>query len=75
MNPTKIPMRNVLSTNKKTNVNNLLTPRYGNEWKNDQGLIFYKFVVKGDAIPDDVVEEDNNILCERHATEDENNVV
>ena len=56
---------------KKTDVNNLLTAHYGNKWKNDQRLIFYKFVIEGDAIPG-YVEED--ILCERHATENEINV-
>lgn len=73
MKPSKIPIRNVVSSNKKTDVNNLLVAHYGNEWKNDlkNGLIFYKFVIEGDEIPG-YVEED--ILCERHAIEDEINV-
>jgi len=66
MKPSKIPIRNVVSSNKKTDVNNLLTAHYGNECKNEQSLIFYKFVKEGDAIPG-YVEED--ILCERHAIE------
>lgn len=72
MNPTKITMQNALNTDKKTDVNNLLTAHYGNEWKNDQGLIFYKYVIEGDAVPDNVEED---ILCERHALEDEINVL
>ena len=49
--PSKIPIRNVVNSNKKTDVNYLLTAHYGNEWTNDQRLIFYKFVIEGDAIP------------------------
>ena len=67
--PSKIPIRNVVNSNKKTDVNN--HTHYGNEWKNDQRLIFYKFVIYRDAIPGYVKEE---ILCERHAIEDEINV-
>ncbi|CAH1111570.1 unnamed protein product [Psylliodes chrysocephalus] len=71
INPTKIPMWNVLSTLKKTDVNNLLVAHYGEEWKNDSVLFFYKFALEGDAIPDNAVEEVP--LCE-HVVEEEINV-
>jgi len=72
MKPSKIPMRNVLNSNKKTDVNNLLTVYYGNEWTNNQSLIFYKFVIEGNAIPDNI--EEDYVYCESHAIEDEINV-
>lgn len=69
MNPTNIKLRNILRTNKKTDVNNLLVAHYKIEWKNEPGLFFYKFVLERDAKSYNIVEEDT--LCE-HVKEEIN---
>ncbi|CAH1113073.1 unnamed protein product [Psylliodes chrysocephalus] len=62
--PTQILKQNVVNNNKKVDVNNLLVHHFGDEWKNDTRLSFYKFVVEEDTVTENETVEDETTLCE-----------
>lgn len=63
MKPAKIFRQNVIHNNKKVDVNKLLVCHFGDDWKKDKRLNFYKFVLEGETIPEDSVIEAEQI-CE-----------
>lgn len=65
MEPAKISKQNVVNSNKKVDVNNLLVCHFGDEWKNDPRLSFYKFVIEEDTVPEnETVDDETTSLCE-----------
>lgn len=66
MNPTTIVKKNCVNENKKVDVNNLLISHYGEEWKNDPRLKFYKLVLDGE----NQEEDKGNTLCESREEEE-----
>lgn len=66
MNPTTIVKKNCVNENKKVDVNNLLISHYGEEWKNDPRLKFYKLVLDGE----NQEEDKGNTLCEAREEEE-----
>lgn len=65
MSPPIINKRNAVSENKKTDVTNLLLTHYGEEWKSNPRLNFYKFVLEGESQE----ESNEDPLCETREEE------
>ena len=61
MDPTIIAKKNVVSQNEKNDVNNLLLSHYGEEWKSNPRLKFYKYVLEGECQDKDT---ENTLTCE-----------
>lgn len=61
MDPTIITKKNAVGENKKVDVNNLLISHYGEEWKSDPRLKFYKFVLEGGSQDEDT---EDTLICE-----------
>lgn len=60
LKPPIIPTQNVTNENKKQDVNKLLTSHYGEDWKTQNTLKFYKYVLDGER-----GEQDIEVLCEQ----------
>lgn len=60
MNPPVMPKSNTLKQEKKDDVNNLLNKHYGNEWRANEDLFFYKFIIDGAS----TVCEEHEPTCE-----------
>lgn len=74
MKPAKIPKHDVVvNNNKKVDVNNLLCCHFGEEWKSDPRLSFYKFIIE-DNREDNVAPEtetvDDETLCQNVEEDD-----
>ncbi|XP_068084852.1 uncharacterized protein [Anabrus simplex] len=59
MSPNVIPASNTTKETKKVDVNNLLTKHYGDHWRDNEELLFYKNIIDG---ADDTEEEEP--VCE-----------
>lgn len=69
MDPTLITKKNAVTENKKVDVNNLLFSHYGEDWKSDPRLTFYKFVLEGEDQPEDTEDGETTVLCEAREEE------
>jgi len=69
--PAKIPKHNVVvNNNKKVDVNNLLCCHFGEDWKSDPRLSFYKFIISEDNVAPENETVDDETLCENIEEDD-----
>lgn len=69
MDPPLIDKGNTVNTKKKDDVNKLLIAHYGEEWKNNSHLKFYKHVLEGECYEE---EGEMATICEQIEEEEDN---